>query len=146
MHIRHTKISAAPALSSIVNSWWEMALGTGGVRPARNARPKHAAEEDASAQALRGGPAAAHLVAGAFAHLARHVESGCPQAARLAALLLTRVADDPAVDPHLREQARELAETLERGTDGAERAGREERPAANGHASAHGWKHGFILI
>lgn len=54
------------------------------------------------------------LLAGVFAHLAKHMETGCPQAANLAAMLLVRVADDPEADPHLREHAQELVEILER--------------------------------
>lgn len=56
----------------------------------------------------------ARIVAGALAHLATHLESGCPRAARLAALLLGRVADDADADGELRRHAAELAETLER--------------------------------
>lgn len=36
----------------------------------------------------------ARMVAGALAHLARHMETGCPRAAFLAAMLLERVAND----------------------------------------------------
>ena len=56
----------------------------------------------------------ARLVAGALAHLARHMTTGCPRAAELAALLLERVAADAEADPHLREHARELVDILER--------------------------------
>ena len=56
----------------------------------------------------------ARLVAGALAHLARHMTTGCPRAAELAALLLERVAADPDADPHLRAHARELVDILER--------------------------------
>lgn len=58
--------------------------------------------------------ASARLVAGALAHLARHMTTGCPRAAELAALLLARVADDSEADPHLRAHARELVDILER--------------------------------
>ncbi len=58
--------------------------------------------------------APARLVAGALAHLARHMTTGCPRAAELAALLLARVAEDGDADPHLREHARELVDILER--------------------------------
>jgi hypothetical protein len=59
-------------------------------------------------------PPPARLVAGALAHLARHMTTGCPRAAELAALLLARVAEDGEADPHLREHARELVDILER--------------------------------
>jgi len=64
--------------------------------------------------ALHDDPPPAHLVAGALAHLARHMTTGCPRAAELAALLLERVAADADADPHLREYARELVDILER--------------------------------
>jgi hypothetical protein len=56
----------------------------------------------------------ARTVAGALAHLAVHMETGCPRAAWLAAMLLERVAADPDADSHLRNHARELVEILER--------------------------------
>jgi hypothetical protein len=56
----------------------------------------------------------ARMVAGALAHLARHMETGCPRSAVLASMLLERVAADPAADAHLRRHARELVEILER--------------------------------
>lgn len=56
----------------------------------------------------------ARMVAGALAHLARHMTTGCPRAAQLAALLLSRVAADSEADPHLRAHARELVDILER--------------------------------
>jgi hypothetical protein len=59
-------------------------------------------------------PPPARLVAGALAHLARHMTTGCPRAAELAALLLARVAADSEADPHLRAHARELVDILER--------------------------------
>lgn len=61
----------------------------------------------------------ARIVAGALAHLATHMSTGCPRAAWLAAMLLERVASDPEADAHLRGHARELVEILE-----------QERPAA----------------
>ncbi|MCC7099046.1 MAG: hypothetical protein IT500_05615 [Rubrivivax sp.] len=56
----------------------------------------------------------ARLVAGALAHLARHMTTGCPRAAELASLLLARVAEDADADPHLRAHAHELVDILER--------------------------------
>jgi len=56
----------------------------------------------------------ARMVAGALAHLARHMETGCARAGHLAALLLDQVASDPEADAHLRAHARELVEILER--------------------------------
>lgn len=56
----------------------------------------------------------ARLVAGALAHLARHMETGCPRAASLAILLLDKVANDPEADGHLRRHARDLVDVLER--------------------------------
>ena len=56
----------------------------------------------------------ARMVAGALAHLARHMETGCPRAGYLAALLLEQVANDSEADDHLRRHARELVEILER--------------------------------
>lgn len=58
--------------------------------------------------------APARMVAGALAHLAMHMETGCPRSARLATMLLTRVASDPEADEHLRHHAWELVEILER--------------------------------
>lgn len=63
---------------------------------------------------LHDDPPPAHLVAGALAHLARHMTTGCQRAAELAALLLTRVAADADADPHLRAHARELVDIIER--------------------------------
>jgi hypothetical protein len=65
------------------------------------------------------------MVAGALAHLARHMETGCQRSAYLAAMLLERVALDPDADDHLRRHARELVEILDR--DGELRA---QSPAA----------------
>lgn len=77
-------------------------------------------------------PTPARMVAGALAHLARHMTTGCPRAAELAALLLERVAEDADADPHLRAHARELVDILER--DQATDAGRmphtDARPAS----------------
>ncbi len=56
----------------------------------------------------------AHIVAGALAHLATHLESGCPRAARLAALLLDRLAADGDADAELRHHAEDLAAALQR--------------------------------
>lgn len=60
----------------------------------------------------------ARMVAGALAHLARHMETGCARAGHLAALLLDQVANDPEADSHLRAHARELVEILERDAGG----------------------------
>ena len=56
----------------------------------------------------------ARVVAGALAHLARHMETGCQRSAYLAAMLLQNVANDPEADEHLRRHARELVEILDR--------------------------------
>ncbi|OHC63865.1 MAG: hypothetical protein A3H93_08045 [Rhodocyclales bacterium RIFCSPLOWO2_02_FULL_63_24] len=56
----------------------------------------------------------ARMVAGALAHLARHMETGCARAGHLAAMLLDQVANDPEADGHLRAHARDLVEILER--------------------------------
>lgn len=75
--------------------------------------------------------ASARLVAGALAHLARHMTTGCPRAAELAALLLARVAEDRDADPHLRAHARELVDILERdqATDARRRTATAGNPA-----------------
>lgn len=75
----------------------------------------------------------ARTVAGALAHLARHMETGCPRAARLAAMLLDRVASDPEADAHLREHARELVDILER--DAAHKPGPDCAPSRNASPS-----------
>lgn len=62
--------------------------------------------------------APARMVAGALAHLARHMETGCTRAGRLAALLLDQVANDAEADTHLRTHARELVDILERDAEG----------------------------
>lgn len=56
----------------------------------------------------------ARMVAGALAHLARHMETGCTRSAYLAVMLLEKVANDPEADAHLRRHARELVEILDR--------------------------------
>ena len=56
----------------------------------------------------------ARLVACALSHLAQHMTTGCPRAAERAAMLLERIANDADADPHLREHARELVDSLER--------------------------------
>ena len=55
------------------------------------------------------------ILAGALAHLAQHMESGCPRSAYLAAMLLEQIAVDPSADTHLRQHARQLVEILEHG-------------------------------
>ena len=64
----------------------------------------------------------ARMVAGALAHLAKHMETGCPRSAWLAAMLLENLANDGDADAHLRAHARELVDILERD--------REHAPAA----------------
>ena len=56
----------------------------------------------------------ARMMAGALAHLAQHMENGCPRSAHLAALLLQQIATDPRADTHLRLHAQQLVEILER--------------------------------
>lgn len=56
----------------------------------------------------------ARMVAGALAHLAKHMETGCQRSAYLAAMLLERVAADEDADEHLRAHARELVDILQR--------------------------------
>lgn len=58
--------------------------------------------------------APAHILAGALAHLAQHMENGCLRSAYLAAMLLEQIAVDPRVDAHLRQHAQQLVEVLER--------------------------------
>lgn len=73
----------------------------------------------------------ARIVAGALAHLARHMETGCQRSAYLAAMLLEKVANDVEADDHLRRHARELVEILDRdGENGLPRhEAADERPA-----------------
>lgn len=54
------------------------------------------------------------LLAGALAHLARHLGTGCPRAAERAALLLERIAENDDAEASLREHAHELIDILER--------------------------------
>lgn len=81
---------------------------------------------------LQDEPPPARLVAGALAHLARHMTTGCPRAAELAALLLERVAADADADLHLRAHARELVDILERdqATDARRLPHTDARPAS----------------
>lgn len=73
----------------------------------------------------------ARMVAGALAHLATHMETGCQRSAYLAAMLLEKIANDPEADDHLRRHARELVEILDRDgeRDGAGHDVRLERRA-----------------
>ena len=71
----------------------------------------------------------ARIVAGALAHLARHMETGCQRSAYLAAMLLEKVANDGDADDHLRRHARELVEILDR--DGAHETSRPDAAAAH---------------
>lgn len=75
-------------------------------------------------------PPPAQMVAGALAHLARHMTTGCPRAAELAALLLGRVAEDRDADPHLRVHARELVDILDRDQAAEHHGGFAARQAA----------------
>ena len=59
----------------------------------------------------------AHLVAGALAHLAAYLDSGCPRGARLAVLMLDRLAADGDADVDLRQHAGDLAAALKRSTN-----------------------------
>lgn len=58
--------------------------------------------------------APACILAGALAHLAQHMENGCPRSAYLAAMLLEQIALDLKVDSHLRQHAQQLVEILGR--------------------------------
>lgn len=82
----------------------------------------------------------ARMVAGALAHLARHMETGCQRSAYLAAMLLERVAIDPDADDHLRRHARELVEILDRDGEHAssvsEPATTEQRQRADARAGS----------
>lgn len=53
------------------------------------------------------------ILAGALAHLANHMASGCARSAYLATMLLEQIAADPGADSHLRRHARQLVEILE---------------------------------
>lgn len=76
----------------------------------------------------------ARMVAGALAHLARHMETGCQRSAYLAAMLLERIAADPEADDHLRRHARDLVEILDR--DGEQETQAADAPAPQRDASA----------
>lgn len=78
----------------------------------------------------------ARMVAGALAHLARHMETGCQRSAYLAAMLLERVAADPDADDHLRRHARELVEILDRDGEHDEVAATVPEPRGLGTAKA----------
>jgi len=69
------------------------------------------------------------MVAGALAHLARHMQTGCARAGHLAAMLLDAVANDPEADDHLRAHARELVDILERDKPPRQSATSSARPA-----------------
>lgn len=57
-------------------------------------------------------PTPARMVAGALAHLAQYMATGCPRSAHLAALLLDKIASDAEADEHLRRHARQLMDIL----------------------------------
>lgn len=59
----------------------------------------------------------ANMLAGASAHLAQHMENGCPRSSYLAVMLLEQITLDPSADPHLRQHACQLVEILERDAD-----------------------------
>lgn len=81
-----------------------------------NAHEPHGVPYDkrAGLAAWDGAASPSSLIAGALAHLARHMETGCPRASSLAILLLEKVASDAKADAHLRRHARELVNVLER--------------------------------
>lgn len=83
---------------------------------------------DLASPALLAEQTPARIVAGALAHLARHMGTGCQRSAHLAAMLLERVATDSDADNHLRHHARELVEILDRDNDS--HGPLPERPAA----------------
>lgn len=56
------------------------------------------------------------FLAGALAHLAQHMESGCQRSALLAAILLKQAAADPDADRELCEHAGRLVDVLEQKT------------------------------
>lgn len=74
-----------------------------------------------------------HLLAGALAHLAQHMETACPRAAYLAAMLLEKIAVDPNAEPHLRAHARELVDILER--DPVQAGSREAQASARARSN-----------
>ena len=80
----------------------------------------------------------ARMVAGALAHLARHMETGCPRAGHLAAMLLEKVAADPEADSHLRAHARDLVEILERDATVDRVAADAPRDRPKGRQPSHG--------
>jgi hypothetical protein len=80
----------------------------------------------------------ARIVAGALAHLARHMETGCQRSAYLASMLLEKVATDPEADDHLRRHARELVEILDReGEHDKQHLAVERTGAEPGHPSGY---------
>jgi hypothetical protein len=112
------------------------AIASPPVRPQRRARQPAETETlfgdcRMKANTLHDEPPPAQMVAGALAHLACHMTTGCPRAAERAALLLERVAADPEADPHLRAHAHELVDVLERKQAAGPRRG---VPASRGAA------------
>lgn len=79
--------------------------------------------------------APARMLAGALAHLAQHMESGCQRAAWLAAMLLEQVAADPNADTHLRQHALQLVDILER--DPAHAPASDAAPRLHSAVGAH---------
>ena len=74
----------------------------------------------------------ARMLAGALAHLAKHMESGCPRAAYLATMLLEQVVANPQTDSHLPHHAQQLVEILER--DSLHVTTSDARPTSRVHA------------
>jgi hypothetical protein len=70
----------------------------------------------------------ADLMTAVIEHLACYIQTGRPRSARLAILLLDRLARDGGTDDTLRERCHQLSEVLE---------GREEEPQVRPASSPH---------
>lgn len=101
-------------------------------------RAKLAAATEAAADNAAGtaSNSPATLTAAALAHLAAHMQTRCPRAAALAAMLLERVACHPDADAHLRQHACQLADILDRDPELPRAASNGERVAASEAAAA----------